>query len=168
VGSFRGPAIQGKVEGSQLKIITVIDSVVDLGRAGDSVLTGDFRRKDGAGGVMSASLTKEPVSTEFDGDWVGIATAQSVNCAAGSYALTVENSTVTGTVDFPSYSTSASHRLSAVTGDIRADKTARLTLRANSTDGRSSSFTGTFSNNEFKGTDQGRGGCSYEVWLKKK
>jgi hypothetical protein len=51
-----------KVQGSQLKVVTTIDSVAALTRPGDDVLTGSFTRK--SGDVFSATLTRAAPSAE--------------------------------------------------------------------------------------------------------
>lgn len=120
----------------------------------------------GAASPTAAPVAAGPV-VAFDGKWGGPAEARVDNCSRGDYDLEIKEGRIAGTASFY---TSLGTRVSNVTGQVRSDGAAVMTLAARESNGRSSRVQGKFEGGGFKAIDpppQG-GRCAYDVTLKKK
>ena len=169
---IRGQSIgraDATVDGARVKVlIPSSNNLVELTREGDNSLVGTYALPTGTS--FPIKLTKIKPTTEFDGDWTGH-TIGAIGCGGAHYDLTVRDSLITGKLRL--FSTGRVEKESwesIITGEVKADGTATLRLKGGA---RTTQFSGTFTNTEFRGTDarygdRGNGQCTYEVELKRR
>jgi hypothetical protein len=156
-------SVDARVDGSRISFVVASSkSAVELTREGDDSLAGNIKFANGKS--FPVKLNRLKLSNTFDGNWQGSATVFR-GCGSAMYTFGVKESLITGSLRVTYAGIGgepASSFDSDITGEVDNNGAAVIEIRGR----RNSSFPGTFTSTEFRGTDPTDSrGCSYELVL---